>query len=427
MSGTSTGITTIRPDYPTGVFAVFGPIFSEAHTFGELLKRSARNLVQIPQDVWQLVAGSGTEPSVAQGALRILGATSPMGLVCFTDREYPKAIAIANKLGLIDPAFAEAVQISLNKASLYRALQRRGLPVGKFEIAREPNQIAHALAKLGLPPHSTILKPAAGVGSAGVYRPPSNETIEEAASSYKSNLPTHISGGETVVMEYLAGADGKSSEICADGILLAGSLVFHAVHEKVRQHESGVYQDRLMVTPPLEPELGTAHELIGQLCERALLALNCNSCVFHIEFRRSAGEFIPIDVALRPGGGFLTEAIRVSTGIDLKLAHLLIATGNASCVERITGSPRANVMSAAIGAFFLPADAQFNFDRVAEVGRVLGADSHLVAYDVCAELTNSELVASDAGISLCVKGGSPEDAINNIDRLATLAGFRIAN
>jgi hypothetical protein len=203
--------------------------------------------------------------------------------------------------------------------------------------------------------------------------------------------------------------------------MIGGELLTYVIHEKIRQSHEGVFRDLMMVSPPMDAHLIQDERIIRDAAKNTLTALECSDTTFHIEFRVGGpGSYIPIDVALRPGGGFICESTRCRSGIDLRLEHVFI---QAMGMPR-TLSVRRPDCAVAIGAFYWRRElGDVNFERLLQIKSTLAAAPELKAYHLLTEVTDSEYVRPDGGLSLCVAAQDSETAVREIRALAFSCGF----
>jgi hypothetical protein len=122
-------------------------------------------------------------------------------------------------------------------------------------------------------------------------------------------------------MEYID-YHGTPVEVTADGLIVDGEVVLHVVHEKLHVTAFAPFFDKRMVAPPLSPDIYARQSQIAGTTRKLVSALQLTDGVFHLEYRLTEKHCIPIDFALRPGGGFIPHAIYALTGVDLILAHV---------------------------------------------------------------------------------------------------------
>jgi hypothetical protein len=125
---------------------------------------------------------------------------------------------------------------------------------------------------------------------------------------------------------------GVALELTADCVFQKGSLTSCTVFEKVEIESYPPFKATLMASQPLHPRLRGRQSEVEALMTRVAVSLGLESGLIHCELRASDQSFLVIDQALRPGGGFIPDAIKVLGAPDVRLLHVLDHLG-------ITGSP----------------------------------------------------------------------------------------
>ena len=115
-------------------------------------------------------------------------------------------------------------------------------------------------------------------------------------------------------------------------------------------------------------------------------------------------------------------------GVDLRVIHALVQMGQVGAVEQyLKLYKRPRFGGVALGACYwdrrrslapasLPLLANYLDDEVR---------SGALAYHLLCELSSSDLVSPDAGLSLCVHGDTPTGALSRLDRIAHTLNFSL--
>lgn len=407
-------ITASRPDKPSRVFALFGDISDNVEDFDTLC--SSGQAVVLREDVWvQLEAESADAAAILQ---RLNGAIPlPLrSLTSFDDGDTLRALKVARGLGLIDARFAAASEDALNKGEVYRRVRGAGVHIPDFVVADDVESLRSGLASFGVPIDQLIVKPVGGTGSEGVYRPCVRDSAEYIAARVARGF---VNGPrEYLVMPYLAGSVGGVAEFCADGLCLDGSVVALALGEKIYQQEETRFADRMMVYPPVQSKLLKLHQHIREMTAVIVSALSAAASVFHIEFRVDDDAIIPIDVALRPGGGLIPEAVQKQIGMDLRLCHVLCSAGDNEHLRRMADAAVPPQTSVAIGAFYSDPDFPRGTECLQPLLSQLHSRTDLLRYHLTAEVTDMSTAEAGISLSLAIEADTPRRATSNLREFA---------
>lgn len=406
-------ITATRSDYPSRAFAIFGPIRPFDREFDDLCVRG--EAVAIREDLWRRLEANLGDPPRLRTLLASLSAYPIQGVVSFDDDDTLRALLLNDGLGLPRSRLQDASLTALDKAMTYSALRNAGILMPDFIAADGPRALAVALGQLDRPLCEFIVKPSVGTASRGVYRPSSTDTPETVAQRV-----VDLSDGVAsfLVMPFLDGVVGGVEEFCADGVVIDGEVASLSLCEKVKQERHVAYRDRLMVTPPLSASLAAAREQTAAIVQTAVAALGCLQSVFHIEFRfLDDGTPVPIDVALRPGGGLIVEAVRATSGLDLRLCHVAAMLGDSQSLNPIVQAARPSASAVAIGAYYCRAEARPDTIAIERLVYTLRKRPDVLAYHAFCELTDRHWAQPDLGVSIALEGKSAAKAIAAIDDL----------
>jgi biotin carboxylase len=422
MPAKTTSVTAARPNYRSGVYAVYGTLPDGLQSLADLKTSHDTVFVSIDETTWASILSHDFEPGETRRAIANLAEMPLLGLACFGDLVWSQLLRVQETIGVGDATQAAAIRTSLNKATLYTELTRHGVPVADFVWVPSVEGLGVTLEQFGVPLDDLIIKPAIGTGSEGVYRPRSRDTTDAVVRAVAAGLPVRDIGG-LIVMRHLSGPGDLAFEVSADGLFAEGALLAFTVGEKVRRQRDTVFRDRVIVFPPRDPVVNALEEQLRNTTLSVLRAIGSRDSVFHIEFRFDTnGRPIPIDVALRPGGGFVSEAVRATTGVDLRLLHILHSAGPPDAPRRL-GAPGAVTGAAAIGAFYRRQTTSFTAEDAGVVEAAVAARTDVIAYHLISELTRSEFVEPDAGLSLCVAAATPDAALTLLNSLVASWSF----
>lgn len=408
-------LTAPRNDYPSGTYLILpGKGLESAASFAEAVDAAFAQIIR--EDLWRVIERATSTTQVEAALFELTGQT-PIGVASFDDFDLGRALRLVTRLQWPTPAFAPAALAAFDKIALYARLRDAGLPIPAFHIVDAPSTLPDLLRTLDWPSGGWIAKPARGTGSGGVLRLTRADNVGDAAEAIWR--ATGSERGPFVLMASLDTRVDGVAELCADGLILDGEVRTIVVSDKARQDGRRKFQDRLIVSPPSSTAVRALTTAIESCAHRVLQALSCETTVFHIEFRLSeAGEPVPIDVALRPGGGFIPELVRHRTGLDLRLAHANLWLGRIKAVQALAGETFTPRRAAAIGVAYNAPAARPTLHDLARILSAANSEPALLAHHAVAELSTNTHATPDIGMSLAFAAETPDEAIALFDRFA---------
>ena len=174
-----------------------------------------------------------------------------------------------------------------------------GLPVARGKVCRTPNQLRRWLAEIGLP---AVAKPDVGVGAAKTYKLETNADVERYVHEKPDvdYIVEEFISGELITYDGLA---GRAGEIVFDSTFHYSTGVMEAVNQQL-----DLYYWIPRSIPADVRDVGQAMARAFDLRERP----------FHFEiFRTSDGRLIPLEVNMRPPGGWTVDMFNFANDIDL--------------------------------------------------------------------------------------------------------------
>ncbi len=174
-----------------------------------------------------------------------------------------------------------------------------GLAAARGKVCKTPAQLKRFVAEVGLP---VVAKPDVGVGAAKTYKLESTEELErylidKPAVDY---IVEEFVRGELITYD---GLTGRSGEILFDSTFTYSSGVMEAVNQSL---DLWYWIGRSI--PPDVQEVGRAMARAFDLRERP----------FHFEiFRTADGRLIPLEVNMRPPGGWTVDMFNYANDFDL--------------------------------------------------------------------------------------------------------------
>ena len=268
------------------------------------------------------------------------------GVLAVGDRPTVIAAYAARALGLPgnDP---DAACASRNKLACRMALQRAGLPVPWFRVARadrDPRDLIHEV------PYPCVVKPLALSGSRGVIRA---DTPEQCLTALDRVLA--VLQQPDVRQERDAAHDAlmiesfiPGREYALEGLLDRGTLRTLAIFDKPDPLDGPFFEETIYVTPPELPDAD--QQRMVDAVARAARALGLTHGPVHAEARINADGVFVLEVAARPIGGLCSRALRFEAGMSLE--ELLLRHALGDDVTRVTRE------AAASGVMMIPIPAR---------------------------------------------------------------------
>ena len=174
-----------------------------------------------------------------------------------------------------------------------------GLAAARGKVCKTPAQLNRFVAEVGLP---VVAKPDVGVGAARTYKLESDTDIaaylaEKPAVDY---IVEEFVNGDLITYDGLA---GRLGEIVFDSTFTYSTGVMEAVNQEL---DLSYWIARTI--PPDVQEVGRAMARAFDLRERP----------FHFEiFRTADGRLIPLEVNMRPPGGWTVDMFNYANDFDL--------------------------------------------------------------------------------------------------------------
>jgi hypothetical protein len=185
------------------------------------------------------------------------------------------------------------------KSKMKAHFRTAGMRVARGRVVGNPEEAGALIRETGYP---VIAKPDAGVGALNTFRINSDGDLE----SFFRNKPP----GDYLIEEFIPGTihsfDGLAD---ADGnpLFYTGHVFSQGIMETVNEARHIYYYSLREIPEPLE-----------QAGRRCLRAFNVRERFFHIEFFLTAsGEYVAIEVNMRPPGGFTTDMFNYGSDIDI--------------------------------------------------------------------------------------------------------------
>ncbi len=185
------------------------------------------------------------------------------------------------------------------KSRMKERFRAAGVRVARGLVIRTPEEAQALIAATGYP---VIAKPDVGVGALNTYR---IDSADDLASFFRTKPPVDYLMEEFITgsihsFDGLAGTDGNP-------IFFTGHVFSQGIMETVNEARHIHYFSLREIPPSLED--------VGRRC---LSAFGVRERFFHIEFFLTAsGEYVALEVNMRPPGGFTTDMFNYAADIDI--------------------------------------------------------------------------------------------------------------
>ncbi len=174
-----------------------------------------------------------------------------------------------------------------------------GLAAARGKVCKTPAQLNRFISEVGLP---VVAKPDVGVGAARTYKLETREEVEQylVEKPAVDYIVEEFVKGELITYD---GLTGRSGEILFDSTFTYSSGVMEAVNQNL-----DLYYWIPRSIPADVQECGRAMARAFDLRERP----------FHFEiFRMPDGRLIPLEVNMRPPGGWTVDMFNYANDFDL--------------------------------------------------------------------------------------------------------------
>ncbi|MCL6450558.1 MAG: ATP-grasp domain-containing protein [Acetobacteraceae bacterium] len=203
-----------------------------------------------------------------------------------------------------------------NKYLMKRCFSGAGLPVTGFLRLDRLDDLPRAADLLGWP---VVLKPTMGSGTMHVRVIEDEAEFERLRAS--GGFDAILGLGVPLLLERYVDME---AEYHCDSAVFGGEVRFAAVG---RYHWPPLKQQGWGGSALCDPEDDPAVPGVLELNRRALKALGLEAAVTHLEVFKTAGGLLVGEVAVRPGGGGIQDALRLKYGDDLQEAFVRAAQG----------------------------------------------------------------------------------------------------
>lgn len=197
------------------------------------------------------------------------------------------------------------------KSEMKKIYQKIGLRVAKGKVVRSFDEAKSWVDEIGFP---VIAKPDIGVGASSTYK---LNNVHELETAYET-----IAHVPYIIEEFITGEihsfDGLADEN-SEPIFFTSHVFSTPVMDVVNQDDHIYYYSRREIPAELEAA--------GRKC---LKGFKVKNRFFHLEFFFTPkGEFVPLEVNIRPPGGLTTDMFNYACDIDIFKAWAeLVVNGN---------------------------------------------------------------------------------------------------
>ncbi|GHG16779.1 ATP-grasp domain-containing protein [Streptomyces zaomyceticus] len=218
---------------------------------------------------------------------------------------------------------SEVAHAFSSKYAMKVLMSRAGLPVADFRPAHGLDQVAGAAVELGWP---VVVKPMIGGGSIDVRVLGSAEEFEAFRASPEAD-PIRALRVPLVVEKFVE----MTTEYHCDGLVVDGEVVFAASSRylvPVLDHGATFGSMTLPAGDPVRARMEELHA-------GAVAALGLTDGVTHMEFFGTEDGLVAGEIACRPAGGGIPDALALHTGVDVWQSCLMLALGLDPKLDRV--------------------------------------------------------------------------------------------
>ncbi|MCP4179034.1 MAG: ATP-grasp domain-containing protein [bacterium] len=204
------------------------------------------------------------------------------------------------------------------KSEMKKVYKKLGLRVAQGKVVYNIDEARKFIKKVGYP---IVAKPDAGVGANDTYKVHNDEDLEEVYSKI-SDIPYIL---EEFITGEIHSYDGLADQD-SNPIFCTSHIFSEGVMETVNEDNHIYYYSVRDIPKKLEE--------IGKKC---LKGFNVKERFFHLEFFYTpSGEFVPLEVNIRPPGGLTTDMFNYACDINIfeKWADLVVNGNNELDYER---------------------------------------------------------------------------------------------
>jgi len=257
-----------------------------------------------------------------------LHARNPLdGVVTYSELLLQPHARITARLGLPGSPVA-AVEIAQSKARQRFVFAEKGVASPRFAVIGQPEQVAAAVAHVGLP---AVFKPSLGAGSVGVHRVDTLEQVQASFQAFLAQASTFLQRDPHALLEEPMPLEGDAGSayanyVSVESLLIDGEAIHLTVTDRARLCH-GYAEEGLVM--PSHLDKAQQQRLIDE-AERAIRAIGLTHGAVHTEVAWINGEPKIIEVNARAGGpipSMFEAAADYDYAADIARAYLNIRSG----------------------------------------------------------------------------------------------------
>lgn len=249
------------------------------------------------------------------------------GVVTYSELLLQPHARITARLGLPGSSVA-AVEIAQSKARQRVVFAEKGVASPRFAVISQQEQVAAAVAHVGLP---AVFKPSLGAGSVGVHRVDTLEQVQASFQTFLTQTSTFLQCDPHVLLEEPMPLEGDADSayanyVSVESLLIDGEAIHLAVTDRARLRHGYVEEGLIM---PSHLAAQQQQRLIDE-AERAIHAIGLTHGAVHTEVAWINDEPKIIEVNARAGGptpSMFKAAADYDYAADIARAYLNIRSG----------------------------------------------------------------------------------------------------
>jgi formate-dependent phosphoribosylglycinamide formyltransferase (GAR transformylase) len=245
------------------------------------------------------IAASPLKPEEWKSAVRKFHAEKPLsGILTWTDRDVEVVSQMCDELGLAG-LHPMAARNARNKYEMRIALNKAGV-CPPFALVTRTQDLVNAVASIGTP---GVLKPVGASGSKAIFI---IEECAELSQTFEKMIAVTDPKSDNMYaqypLQYIYEGFLDGPELCVDGVIQNGEVIFAGMCDKavtpIHSLEYAVF------TPTRLSEHRTD---IFRAVANGISAMGLDNCSFHAEGRLTKDGFRILEIAARPGGGYVSS------------------------------------------------------------------------------------------------------------------------
>lgn len=251
------------------------------------------------------------------------------GVVAFTETAVEVCSYIANDLDLPGNPI-EAVVYSRNKHAMRLKLVNTKVPQVPYAHIKSINELNRAIGVVGYP---AIIKPVNSSGSTGIFHINSDQDIKNFERHFMNiGNPTYDPFSQTATLEFIVEKYIEGEEVSVEGFIFNGEVIICGITDKLTTPDYKIEYQHIFPSKLSESE----QESIRRDVISIVKCLGFDNCSFHLEGKWHQNKFYIIEVATRPGGGYITShLVKNATNQNYyeKLVDIAVGKNPGHCFE----------------------------------------------------------------------------------------------